>query len=117
MYMYMFFEKHLLRIHRIVSHELNSTATVFLHVCHIKRAEVPTIVVLTTRMSNHMKGHLVASKGRKLRNVITNNVIRIKQKTESFVHRWQRAHVSFQVTRFPAFVGASDVISSVLSIR
>jgi len=35
----------------------------------------------------------------------------------SVMYRWLRALVMFDVTCFPAFVGASDVISSVLSIR
>ena len=56
-------------------------------------------------------------KGRKLRNVITHNVIWTNQKTESSVYRWKRAHALFDVTFFPAFVGASEVISSVPSIR
>jgi len=56
------------------------------------------------------------TKGGKLRNVIT-HVIWANQKTESFVYRWLRTQAMFDVTCFPAFVGASDVILSILSIR
>jgi len=49
--------------------------------------------------------------------MITHNVIWANQKTEFFVYRWLRALAMFGVTSFAAFVGASDVISSVLSIR
>jgi len=55
------------------------------------------------------------TKGGKLRNVITQNVVLANQKTESFVYQWLRALTMFNVTCFPAFVGVSDVISSVLS--
>jgi len=41
----------------------------------------------------------------------------VNRMTESFVYHWLRAHATFNVKCFPAFVGASDVISSVLSIR
>ena len=52
-------------------------------------------------------------KCKKLRNVIMSNVIWTNQKYESFVHRWQH---TLDVICFLAFVGTSDVISSVLSI-
>jgi len=45
------------------------------------------------------------------------NVIWANKKTESFVYFWLCAHTVFDVTCYPAFVGASKVISSVLSIR
>ena len=38
-------------------------------------------------------------KGGDLRNIIWSN-----QRTESFVYRWQHAHVMFDITCFPAFV-------------
>jgi len=60
---------------------------------------------------------LTLKKGRNLRKVITQNVIWTNQKIESFVYCWLRAHVMFDVTYFPAFVGAWVVMSSVLSIR
>ena len=41
----------------------------------------------------------------------------IKFKKTSFVYRWQLAHAWFNVTCFSAFVRASHVIGSVLSIR
>jgi len=50
-----------------------------------------------------------------LRYVIT-YVICATQKTESWVYRWLRARAMFDVTRFPAFVWALDVIFSFLSI-
>ena len=37
------------------------------------------------------------------------------QTTKLFVYRWQCAHAAFDVTCFPAFVVALDVISTVLS--
>jgi len=49
--------------------------------------------------------------------VITYNVIWANQKTESYVYCWLRALAMFDVMRFPTFVRASDVISSVLSIH
>jgi len=52
------------------------------------------------------------TKGRKLRNVITNNVIWANQKTEYFVYHWLHTHAMVDVTCFPAFVRPSDVISS-----
>ena len=52
------------------------------------------------------------TKGGKLRNVITHNVVWANQKTEYFVYRWQHAHATFDLTCFPAFVGASDVIQA-----
>jgi len=58
------------------------------------------------------------AKGGKLWNVIAHNVILANQKKiESAVYRWLRAHAMFDITWFPTFVGASDVISSVLSIH
>ena len=56
------------------------------------------------------------TKGRKLRNVIT-YVIWANQNTESFVYSCLCAHALFDVTCFPTFVRAQDVISSVLLIR
>ena len=56
------------------------------------------------------------TKNQTLRNVIAQNVIWSNQKTESFVYRWLSAHAVIDVTCVPAFVGASDVISGVMSI-
>ena len=67
--------------------------------------------------TTNLKWRLVATKGGKLRSVIMNNVIWTNKKTESPVYSWQCAHASFDVTCFPAFVGASDVILSVLSVH
>jgi len=55
-------------------------------------------------------------KGEKLLNVVMHNVIKANQKTESCFCHWLHAHAVVDVTCFPAFVGASDVISSVLLI-
>jgi len=56
------------------------------------------------------------TKGRQLRNVKT-HIIWANQKTESLVYCWLQAHAMFDVTRSPAFVGALNVLSSVLSIH
>jgi len=53
----------------------------------------------------------VPTNGENLRNVITFKVIWTNQNCESFVFCWQHAHASFD-----AFVGTSDVFSSVLLI-
>jgi len=45
------------------------------------------------------------------------SIIWANQKTESFVYRWLCTYAMFDVTRFSAFVGITDVISSILSIR
>ena len=50
------------------------------------------------------------TKDGKLRNVITHSI-------KSFEYCSLRAHAMFEVTAFPAFVGASDVILSVILIR
>jgi len=55
------------------------------------------------------------TKGGKLHYVITHNVFWANQKTESFGYKWQRA--TFDLTCLPAIVRASDIASSVLSIR
>jgi len=47
-----------------------------------------------------------------LRYVVTYNAILTNQKTESFEYHWLRALVMFDVTSFPPFCRASDVISS-----
>jgi len=57
------------------------------------------------------------TKGGNLRIVLTNNVVWANQKTESFVFRWLPTLAMFDVTCFPAFVGASDIISSLMSIH
>ena len=54
--------------------------------------------------------------GGTLCNVTTHNVILTYQKTKTFVNRWLHAYAVFDVTCFPAFVEAPDVISSILSI-
>jgi len=41
-------------------------------------------------------------------------IIGTNRKTEYFVYRWLSTIAMFDVTRFPAFVRASDVISSIL---
>ena len=51
----------------------------------------------------------------KLNYVIT-YIIWANQKIGSFVYRWLHALEMFEVTCFPAFVEALDVISSILSI-
>jgi len=50
-------------------------------------------------------------------NVIMHNVIWANQKTELFMFCWLPTHAMFDKTCFPAFVGASVVISSVLLIQ
>ena len=50
-------------------------------------------------------------------NVITINVIWVSLKTESFVYRWLHAHAPLDITCFSTFVGASNIISCVLSIQ
>jgi len=55
-------------------------------------------------------------KGETLLNVVKHNVMKANQKTESCFCHWLRAPAMVDVTCFPAFVGASDVISSVLLI-
>ena len=57
------------------------------------------------------------TKGGKLRNVITLNVIMANLKTESCMYCWLRSHAIVDVRCFPALVGPYDAISSVLSIR
>ena len=55
-------------------------------------------------------------KGRTLCKVMMHIIIWANQKTESFVYGWLHAHAMFDVTCFPTFVRASEVISRVLSI-
>jgi len=57
------------------------------------------------------------TKGGKLPDVITHNVIWDNQKNESFAYRWLRILAMCDITGFPAIVGASDVNSSVHLIR
>ena len=57
------------------------------------------------RLSEHMKWHLVWQEVRSYY-LIMHSIISANQKTGSFY--WQRAHYTW----FPAFVGASDIISS-----
>jgi len=47
------------------------------------------------------------TKRRKIFNIITHTIIWTNQKTDCFVYRWVRAHTMFDLTCFPAFVGAS----------
>jgi len=54
----------------------------------------------TTSLSEMTFGR---TKGGKLYNVITYNVIQANQKTESVVYRWLRVLIMFDITRFPAF--------------
>ena len=75
------------------------------------------IYLSKTRFSGHLKLMFGPTKGRKVCNVIAHNIILTNQKTESFVFPWLRSHSTFDVTCFPAFVGASDIISSILSLR
>jgi len=56
------------------------------------------------------------TKGGKLHIIMAHNVIWANQKTDSFVYRRLGAHKMFDITCFPAFFGASNVISSVLLI-
>jgi len=54
-----------------------------------------------------------ATKGWKLRNVIThNNVILANQKTEFLLYRWQRVYAMFNVTCIPAFDGHPTVFQT-----
>jgi len=66
---------------------------------------------------DHVKTTLCMAKSRDLRYVLTYNVIWANQNTDSFVYRWLRALAMIEVTRFPAFVGVSDVISAVMLRR
>jgi len=54
------------------------------------------------------------TKGGKLCNDVTHNVILANHKTERCVRGWLREHAVFDAACFPAFVGASNVTSSVL---
>jgi len=56
------------------------------------------------------------TKSEKLCNVITHNVIWAK-KTKYFVYRWLCPYVMLDVMCFPAFVRASNIISSIILIR
>jgi len=58
----------------------------------------------------------MSEKGGTVPYFITYNVIWANQKSESFVYPWLHKLAMFDVICFPAFVGASGVISSVLSI-
>ena len=56
--------------------------------------------------------------GLKWRSIIkTHNFILANQINKYFVYRWLHAHAVFDLKCLPAFVRASDVFSSVLSIR
>jgi len=57
------------------------------------------------------------TKGGKLFNVITHNVIKANMKTESFVYCWLHTHALFEITGFHIFVRTPDVISNVQSTR
>jgi len=57
------------------------------------------------------------TKGGKLLNVIMHKVIWANQKAKSFVCLWLCAHAVFNITRFLALVGASDIVSGILSIH
>jgi len=52
----------------------------------------------------------------KLHNVTTHNLIWANQKSDFSVYHWLRANAMFELTGFPAFVRASDVNSSLLSV-
>ena len=86
------------------------------HVCVVISGGLP-YDVLTTRLSDHTKWRSIATKGGNFPDAITHNVIWTNEKTKSCVYLWQCAQASLDVTCFSAFVGASDVISSVPSIR
>ena len=60
---------------------------------------------------------VVSTKGGNLHNIIMYNIIWANQKTESFVYHWLCGHAMFDVTCFPAFVVATDVILSIMSIH
>jgi len=49
--------------------------------------------------------------------IVSPNVIWTNQNTESFVYQWLRALTKLDVTGFPAFVRASNIISSILLIN
>ena len=74
-----------------------------------------THVLLTyqhsTNRSIHLKWRLVVTKGGKLCNVITPNVIKTDKKAESSLYCWQRTHALLDVTCLPTFIRASDVFS------
>ena len=69
------------------------------------------IEVSTTCLSDHLKWYFCPTKDRKLCYVIMHNIIWANQKTESFLFPWPCAHAMFDVTCFPAHVGASSVLS------
>jgi len=78
---------------------------------------VVAIDISTTHLSDHLKWSLVQQKvGNYVRVVITHNVIWANQKTKTFLYRWLCSHAMFDVMCLPAFVGASRIISRVLSI-
>jgi len=83
--------------------------------CMHQVIHVHAIDVSTNRLSDHLKWRYVWQKAGIY--VIGYNVIWANQKTESYVYRWLRALALFNVTRFSAFVGESDVISSILSVN
>ena len=56
------------------------------------------------------------TKGGTSRNILTHNIIWANQKTKSFVHLCLCTHAKFDVTAFFAFVGPSNVVSSILLI-
>jgi len=72
------------------------------------------INVLTAHLSDHLKWRFVQQNAWIY--VTSQHVIWANQMTESFVYHRQLAHSMIHVMCFPAFVGASDIISSVLSI-
>jgi len=51
---------------------------------------------------------------RQKRNIKAHNVIWANQNTGLVEYRWLHAHAMFDVTCFPLFVGAMNIISSVL---
>ena len=68
------------------------------------------------RIDSPFVGPSKMTKCRKLRNDIT-HIIWAFHVTEYCVCRWLRAHAMFDVTCFPAFVGASGGISTIRLIR
>jgi len=79
-------------------------------------AMLSSVLECSIDVSDYLKWRLVVTKGGKLRWVIK-HIIWTNKKTESSVYCWQHALAMFDVTCFPTFVRASDVISSVMSIR
>jgi len=72
---------------------------------------------IDNRLSDNLKWRYIWQNAGNLHYIITHNVIWANQKTKSFVCHWLHTIAMFDITYFPAIVGATDVISKVLLIR